>query len=427
MPTTPAPARAVRPVPARLRRLAAGLAAGLAAAGLAGCGAGGAPYGVPIVGTCRGFVSQGLALPDRVLLLRALGSWQHEGGAMAQPVPIAPPVGPVCVIDAHRTPGSAVVTLADGSHLATYREGATGVVTLSTDAMPPSPSHVLPIVPIGDGRWLLARAVTSATVLVAAPGLESVATPVPAGQRVIDVDAAVNRYAVANPGALPHLLVLAHAAGRLYAATGGAPYAPDHAQVLMASLGPDQEERVAQWQTVLDQPSGVPLLAQSVGFTTTGGLQAPEQVDRQLTLVGVTFVRSGTVLVVRQEPDDGSHLAPEVVTVAQLSRAGADVQPAGMVTSPTGSWVASVWLTPALEGLAEGRELLVMGEPGSLGSMIEIQASVGSDALVTSGPLQVLSSAHLPWLDAGKTRPEVTVVGRVGNADVLGLTPLGLS
>ena len=425
MPTTPVRPRGQR-LPAR-RRWAALVLAVAAVLGLAGCGADCASFGAPIVGTCRGFASRGLALHDRGLLIRALGTWRHQGGAMAQPVPVAPPVGPVCVIDAHWAPGSAAVTLADRTHLATYRESDTGVVSVETDVMPPSAPHVLPLVSIGDGGWLLAQDVTSAQVLVGGPGLLAETTVVAVGRRVVDVDAAVNRFAVAHPGVLPHLLVLAHAAGRLYAATGGAPYSTDHSEVLLASLGPDDEATLRGWQGVLDQTSGVVLLAQSVGYTPTGGLQPPQQADRQLTLVGVTTASTGTVLVLRQEPDDGSHLAPEVVTVAQRSRGGADVQPVGAVTSPTGSWVGSVWLSPLIEGLADPRELLVMGEPGSLGDAIAIQASTGSDALVMSGPLHLLSAQELPGLDAGRTRPDVLVAGRVGRNDVLPLTPLLLS
>ncbi|MDQ2757255.1 MAG: hypothetical protein M3Y71_11935 [Actinomycetota bacterium] len=423
MSMTPTCARAVRRPPP-VRWWGAALALSVLGLGIGGCGAGGAAYGVPIVGTCRGFASQGLELHDQTLLVRALGTWRHQGGAMAQPVPIAPPVGPVCVVDAHRSFDRVLVTLADGAHLATYQESDAGVVTLTTDAMPSSAPHVLPLVSIGDGEWALARGVTSAQVLVGAAGLPAEVEAVPVGRRVIDVDAAVNRFAAAHPGVLPHLLVLAHADGRLYAATGGAPYATDRAAVLVTSLGPDQAQRVAGWQEVLDLPSGVALLAQSVGFTTTGGLQSPQRVDRQLTLVGVTTARTGTVLVVRQEPDDGSHLAPEVVTVAQRSRGGADVQPVGTVTSPTGSWVGSMWLSPVVEGLADPRELLVMGEPGSLGSVIDLEASTRSAGLITSGPLQVVSGAELPGIDTAPTRPEVTVRGRVGNADVLPLTPL---
>lgn len=165
------------------------------------------------------------------------------------------------------------------------------------------------------------------------------------------------------------------------------------------------------------------LLAQAVGFTPEGR-QAPQQVDRQLTRVGVTTAGPGTVLVVRQEPDDGSHLAGEVVTVVQPSRGGADAQPVGAVTSPSGSWVGSVWLSAAAAGEPDPRELLVMGESGALGGTVELQVSTGPSGLFAAGPLKVVTGADLTELGTSSSRPAVWVSGRVGRADLLDLTPL---
>lgn len=409
------------------RRSAVLVAAALAALpALAGC-ATGAPAADVVVGTCRGFASGGTAIADQPLLERALATWRRIGGSMGLPEPIPAPSGPVCAVEAHWSDdGRGMVTLADATSTATYADtGAGGTITASEDLPDPGP-EVLPALPVGDGMWRLSASVSQVELWVGAPGVPPTRVDVRGDQ--VDLDPPVAAFAEDHPQTLPHALLVLHAAGRLYAVTGGPPYSANHDEAFAVSLGTDDPSTVTSWEAVFRDSSGVPLVAQAVGFTPSGR-QVPGVVDRELGVVALGNAPvSGTFLVLRQRLRDssrGGRLGQPVVTLVQLSRNGADAQPVGVVGSSTGAWVGSAWLDPVQPGDPDPRELVVMGEPGALAGSelaITVRAQDGSTAIVY-GPVALLAIRD-DGSDATAARPRITVSAQVQELPVPPLGPL---
>ena len=390
----------------------------------------------PLVGTCRGFRSTGLEVRDPSLLRRAAALWDVKGGDQGQPGEVDAPAGAVCVVNAHREGGRTVVTLADRSHLATYRETGPGQSAEVTSSPLPASWLPLPLVPVGSGLWQLAQGVTSAEVWVGGLRAMPQRTAVGAGVDVVDVAGAARTFAGSHPGVLAHLVVVVRDRGMLYAATGGPPYAASYDdEVRAVSLGPDDAATRARWRDVLEGSSQLPLVAQAVGVTPAGPRE-PQQVDQQLTLVATAMaVSAGPVLVVGEESTDGGGVAREDVSVVQPSRDSAALRSVGTIASPSGAWSGWAWLSPIDAGDPDPRELLVMGQSGTLTvdeplpltaartPLVELQVVVGGSAVIVSGPAAVLAGDVLPALRSGATRPAVEVTGRVGAAQVVPLSP----
>lgn len=404
------------------------LAAGLV---LAGCSSGALPASV-VVGTCRGFTSGGTALGDRALLERALATWRRIGGSMGLSEPVPPPSGPVCAVEAHWSDDQrGMVTLADATSTATYADsGAGGTVTAASSLPVPADDQVLPVLPVGDGMWRLSAAVTRAELWVGAPGVPPTRVVVQGDQ--VDLDPAVGTFAEQHPSTLPHALLLLHAGGRLYAATGGPPYSANHDEAFTVTLGRDDPSTTSSWESVLGDTAGVPLVAQAVGFAPRGR-QVPGVVDRELGVVALGNAPvSGTFLVLRQRVrDEGAGdghgpPGPPIVTLVQLSRTGADAQPVGVVLSRTGAWVGSAWLDPVRSGDQDPRELVVMGEPGALAGSelaITVRAQDGSTAIVY-GPAALLTIRDDEVRHSVADRPTITVSAQVQELPVPPLGPL---
>ncbi|GAA1881038.1 hypothetical protein [Lapillicoccus jejuensis] len=417
----------MRAVPPTGRRRPALLAAALLVAltAVAGCSSA-TPGPSVVVGTCRGFASGGTAIGDRALLERALATWRRIGGSMGLSEPVAAPVGPVCAVEAHWSDdGRGMVTLADATSTATYADaGAGGTLTATSDLPEPPADEVLPVLPVGDGMWRLAAAVTEAELWVGAPGVPPTRVVLQGDQ--VDLDPAVGTFAEQHPQTLPHVLVLLHAGGRLYAATGGPPYSANHDEAFAVSLGRDDPTTTTSWQSVLRDTAGVPLVAQAVGFAPRGR-QVPGVVDRELAIVSLGNAPvSGTFLVLSQRVRDRGALGAPVVTLVQQSRTGADAQPVGVVLSRTGAWVGSAWLDPVQNGDPDPRELVVMGEPGSLSGSelaITVRAQDGSTAIVY-GPAALLTIRDDEVQHSVADRPTITVSAQVQELPVPPLGPL---
>ena len=397
-----------------------------AALALAGCTSDVQPAAV-VVGTCRGFTSGGTAIGDRALLERAVATWRRIGGSMGLVEPIPPPVGPVCAVEAHWSDdGRGMVTLADATSTATYADaGSGGTITAASPLPEPAPGEVLPVLPVGDGMWRVSAAATQVELWVGAPGVPPTRVVV-RGQQV-DLDPAVGAFAEQHPQTLPHVLLVVHAAGGLYAATGGPPYSANHDEAFAVSLGRDDTATTPGWESVLHDSSGVPLVAQAVGFAPHGR-QVQGVVDRQLEVVALANAPvSGTFLVLRQRLRSGATLGPAVVTLVQLSLKGADAQPVGVIGSRTGAWVGSAWLDPVQPGDLDPRELVVMGEPGALAGSelaITVRAQDGSTAIVY-GPVALLTIRDDETRLSVADRPRITVSAQVQELPVAPLGPVG--
>lgn len=407
---------------------------------LSGCSSG-TPAASVVVGTCRGFTSGGTAIGDRALLERALATWRRIGGSMGLSEPVPPPSGPVCAVEAHWSDdGRGMVTLADATSTATYADlGSGGTVTAAYALPDPGPDEVLPVLPVGDGMWRLAAGVTRAELWVGTPGVPPTRVVVPGDQ--VDLDPAVGVFAGQHPHTLPHVLLLAHVGGRIYAATGGPPYSANHDEAFTVSLGRDDSGTTTSWESVLRDSSGVPLVAQAVGFAPRGR-QVPGVVDRELGVVALGNAPvSGTFLVLRDRVRGdggggvgagsggagGGSLGPPIVTLVQLSRTGADAQPVGVVLSRTGAWVGSAWLDPVGPGDPDPRELVVMGEPGSLAGSelgITVRAQDGSTAIVY-GPAALLTIRDDEVRHTAADRPRISVSAQVQELPVAPLGPVG--
>ena len=386
-----------------------------------------------VVATCRGFAPTGPLLGDRLLLARAVAAWEHDasprGATADRATDLAPPQGTVCVVGARFESGRVFVTMLDRAQLVTYEgvPGGTGQVSLHSDLPDPAPL-TLPAIPVGEGRWQLGATVTQAEVWVGAPDAAPVHVTVPAGTRVVDVQQVVLDYARRHPTALAHLLLLARTPTGVYAATGGAPYAPSLDEVLPVALSTRDTTVAAAWdgyRALLAEPSGVPLLAQSVGFTRSGR-QPAQRLSRLVTVIGRTTARTaGPVLVVGEEPPDGSHGSPALVEVVQRSRDGADVQPVGVVLYPTGGWVGHVWLQPVQAGDLDPLELLVVGRPPLPGDPpLTIGVSGANGATVSvRGPVGIVPSAAVETPDLSGNRPYVAVTGHTADGGLV--LPLG--
>ena len=384
------------------------------------------PSTVPTIaagGSCLGFAPTGDDLSDRALLDRALASWvaRVDGGSVAPGLTTPPtePLHAVCAINAGSVDGETYVTMVTSTRFATYVEpqGARhGLLSITGDLTNPAPGFTLPALPVGAGRWQLSRDARSAAVHVGAPGLPQQVARIPDGQTVVPVQDLVTTYAAAYPGALPHLLLLLQSGPTVYAAVGGSPYAASTDLVFPVALVGGALGRTA-YDALLASPSGVPLLSQAIGFTPVGR-QEPQRISRSLSLVGGATASVGPILVVLQHPEADA-AQPQAVSVVQLSRTGADVQPLGTVP-PGGGWSGGGWLQPVTERDRDPRTFVAVGAPAeSVDLPVTLRLTSAGRSVTRAGPVAVLTGTDLPGLGGGDHQPTVAVVGTAASGHVL--------
>ncbi|MEO9153137.1 MAG: hypothetical protein ABI243_12110 [Lapillicoccus sp.] len=380
---------------------------------------------------CLGFAPTGVDLSDRALLERALASWATRVDAdrdairLGATTPRPAPLGRVCAINAGPAAGPAAdetyVTMVTSGRFATYVERSgtrRGLLATTGTLADPTTTSTLPALSVGAGRWQLSKDARAAAVHVGAPGLPEQVTRVPDGQAVVPVQDLVTTYAAAHPAALPHLLLILQSGPTLYAAVGGSPYAASTDLVLPVALTGGALGRTA-YDSLLASPSGVPLLSQAIGFTPTGR-QEPQRISRSLTLVGTATASVGPLLVVLQSPgpdaaqpgQPGQPLQaaqPAAVSVVQLSRTGADVQPIGTVPE-SGGWSGGIWLQAVAEGDHDPRTFVAVGAPARVRDPpVTLRVSSGGRSVTRTGPVAVLTGADLQGLGGGDHQPSVEV------------------